>query len=97
MKKIELSSSDKEQLFRDVMDVMSNMFQYYGIDWLAMIFTFFAIYLIGNKTKAGFPIMMCGNSCWIAVGVMTSSVAMIFANIVFLLMNVRALVKWGQS
>lgn len=75
---------------------LTNYLQYYGIDWLAMVFTFLAIYLIGNKTKAGFPLMMCGNTCWIAVGLMTTSLAMMIANLIFFLMNLRALLKWSQ-
>ena len=69
-------------------------FRYFGVDWIAMTFTFVAIYLLGNQSKAGFVTMMCGNSCWVAVGFMTSSVAMIIANVVFLLMNARGWMKW---
>jgi len=71
--------------------------KYYGIDWLAMALTFFALWHIGNKNKVGFIIMMCGNLCWVSIGVMTQSVAMILANIVFLSMNVRAIWKWNKS
>ena len=74
--------------------MIENPLQYQGIDWLAMIFTFVAIWQIGNKNKIGFVIMMTGNSCWIAIGVMTDSLAMIIANIVFFIMNMRALIKW---
>ncbi|MBE3902414.1 hypothetical protein HJ158_25535 [Vibrio parahaemolyticus] len=56
-------------------------FQYYGIDWVAMVLTFLAIWQIGNKNKIGFILMMCGNTSWVAVGYLTGSVAMIIANI----------------
>ncbi|MDB9952012.1 hypothetical protein OAD57_01395 [Porticoccaceae bacterium] len=36
--------------------------QYYGVDWLAMILTFFAVWQIGNKNRTGFILMMGGNS-----------------------------------
>lgn len=58
-------------------------FQYYGIDWVAMVLTFLAIWQIGNKNKIGFILMMCGNTGWVAVGYLTGSVAMIIANIIF--------------
>lgn len=71
--------------------------QYYGIDWLAMFLTLVGIYLIGDKNRFGFVTMMCGNASWIAVGYLTSSLAMAIANFVFLAMNTRALVKWSRD
>ena len=70
-------------------------FQYYGIDWIAMVLTFLAIWQIGNKNKIGFILMMCGNTSWVAVGYLTGSVAMIIANIIFFSMNLRAIIKWS--
>lgn len=70
-------------------------FQYYGIDWVAMLLTFLAIWLIGNKNRIGFVLMMCGNTSWVAVGYLTESVAMIIANIIFFSMNMRAIIKWS--
>ena len=70
------------------------LFQYFGIDWLAMMFTFMAIYLLGNKSRYGFAIMIAGNACWVVVGVLTSSVAMIIANIGFFVMNSRGWYRW---
>ncbi|MCJ8312583.1 MAG: PnuC protein [Saccharospirillaceae bacterium] len=71
--------------------------QYYGVDWLAMVLTFVAIWQIGNKNKIGFMLMMCGNTSWVFVGILTESVAMVIANIIFFSMNVRALLKWGKE
>ena len=70
--------------------------QYYGVDWLAMVLTFVAIWQIGNKNKVGFMLMMCGNTSWVIVGVFTESVAMVIANIIFFSMNIRAFLKWGK-
>jgi hypothetical protein len=44
------------------------MTRYFGLDWLAMFLTFIAIYLLGNKNKSGFLVMMAGNLCWAAIG-----------------------------
>jgi len=74
---------------------MQEAFKYFGIDWFAMVCTFLAIWQIGNKNRIGFVIMMLGNSAWIAIGVLASSQAMILANVVFFLMNGRALIKWS--
>jgi hypothetical protein len=70
---------------------------YYGIDWIAMGFTFIAIYLLGNRSRKGFVTMMCGNTCWVIVGVLSSSVAMVIANAVFLAMNARGWIKWSAT
>ncbi len=67
---------------------------YLGVDWLAMLLTFIAIWLIGNKSRSGFVVMIFGNLCWIVVGVMSGSSAMWVANMIFALMNVRAIIKW---
>ncbi len=71
--------------------------QYFGIDWIAMTLTFLALWQIGNKNKIGFVLMMCGNGCWMTVGYFTESLAMIIANVVFFLMNLRAILKWSAS
>ncbi|MGC9401349.1 PnuC protein [Vibrio genomosp. F10 str. 9ZC157] len=70
--------------------------QFYGIDWIAMVLTFLAIWQIGNKNKIGFILMMCGNSSWIAVGYFTGSLAMVIANLIFMGMNLRAIMKWSK-
>ncbi len=70
--------------------------QYYGVDWLAMAFTFFAIWLIGNQNRLGFVLMMCGNTSWVVVGYLTGSIALIAANVIFFLMNMRAILKWSK-
>ena len=73
-------------------DDLSN---YFGIDWLAMCLTFSAIYLLGNKSRVGFVVMMVGNLCWSAIGLWAHSYAMIIANLGFFSMNVRGFVKWA--
>lgn len=71
------------------------MTQYFGIDWLAMCLTFGAIYLLGNKSRVGFIVMMTGNLCWSVIGLWAGSYAMVIANLGFFSMNVRGYVKWA--
>jgi nicotinamide riboside transporter PnuC len=73
------------------------MVNHYGLDWLAMVLTFGAIYLLGNKRRSGFAFMMAGNLCWVGVGVSASSIAMTMANVVFFTMNLRGLVRWSRK
>ena len=72
------------------------MTQYLGVDWLAMCLTFSAIYLLGNKSRKGFVVMMLGNLCWAAIGIWADSYAMVIANLGFFSMNVRGFVKWAS-
>lgn len=71
------------------------MSEYFGIDWLAMCLTFSAIYLLGNKRREGFVIMILGNLCWTSIGMWAHSYAMVIANLGFLAMNVRGFLRWS--
>ncbi len=73
------------------------VFKYFGIDWLAMVFTFVAIYLLGNKSRLGFVVMMCGNFCWVIIGGLSASLAMVIANLVFFAMNARGWHNWAPE
>lgn len=73
------------------------MTHYLGIDWLAMGLTFSAIYLLGNKSRTGFVVMMLGNLCWSVIGVWAGSYAMVLANLGFFTMNVRGFIKWAPA
>jgi len=77
--------------------MFTSPFQHYGLDWLAMGLTFFAIYALGNKQRYGFCVMIAGNACWITLGFKFESLGMILANVVFLLMNLRGFARWGRS
>ncbi len=74
-----------------------NFLQYYAIDWLAMVLTFWAIWQIGDKRKMGFITMIFGNACWILVGYLTASAGLVIANMLFIAMNLRAIIKWSKS
>jgi hypothetical protein len=71
--------------------------QYLCLDWLAMCLTFAAIYLLGNRSRMGFVVMMIGNLCWSAIGIWAGSSAMVIANLGFFSMNVRGFIKWTPS
>ena len=73
------------------------MTQYLGLDWFAMCLTFFAIYLLGNKNRLGFLVMIAGNVCWSTIGFWAHSYAMVLANLGFLAMNVRGISKWSRQ
>jgi len=68
--------------------------QYFGLDWLAMSLTFWAIYLLGDRNRHGFIVMMIGNLFWAAIGLWAHSYAMVIANLGFFSMNVRGFIQW---
>jgi hypothetical protein len=70
---------------------------YNGIDWIAMCLTFSAIYLLGNKSRIGFVVMMLGNLLWCFIGLWAESYAMVIANLGFFSMNVRGFIKWASQ
>ena len=71
------------------------MSHYDGVDWIAMCLTFSAIYLLGNKSRIGFVVMMLGNLLWCIISLRAHSYAMIIANLGFFSMNVRGFIKWA--
>ena len=73
------------------------MTHYLGLDWLAMALTFAAIYLLGNKSRVGFVVMMVGNLSWVVIGLWAHSWAMVLANLGFLSMSVRGYLKWATA
>jgi len=70
---------------------------YFGLDCAGMCLTFAAIYLLGSKSRLGFSVMMSGNTCWVGVGFLTGSIAMVLANVAFFAMNVRGWLEWSQE
>lgn len=76
---------------------MDILLKYYGIDWVAMALSLYAVYLLGNKNKWGFVSFIISNALWIGVGFMMSSYAVSVGNFVFLLMNTLGLIKWTRE
>jgi nicotinamide riboside transporter PnuC len=76
---------------------MDDIFRYYATDWLGMIATLLAVWLLGNKNKYGFVSFIISNVLWIVVGVLAQSSAITIGNFIFLIINVRGLLKWQKS
>jgi hypothetical protein len=74
-----------------------DIFKYYAIDWFAMSFSFIALYLIGEKNKYAFVFFITGNALWLLLGIILNSLAMIIGNSIFLITNIRGLIKWFRE
>lgn len=74
------------------MDLLLN---YNGLDWLAMVLSLLALWLIGNKNRFGFVAFILANVTWIVVSIwLIHSLGIVLGNVVFLAMNVRGYVNW---
>ena len=71
--------------------------QYHGIDWVATVAGLTGVYLIGNKNKFGFLIMMVASLSWMTVGFMIGSLALILGSTVFFSLHVRGWIKWKKE
>ncbi|KAB8331246.1 PnuC protein [Scytonema tolypothrichoides VB-61278] len=77
--------------------ITSSLFKYYALDWLAMAFSFVAVYLLGNQKRVGFVSFMVANFCWVVVGFMADSIAIAIGNIGFFCLNLRGFLRWSNA
>ena len=77
---------------------MTDLFKYFGLDWLAMLLSVIAMILLGNKVKWGFTLFMLANITWILLGfLLLHSYAIVLGNIIFLITNTRGFIKWNAE
>lgn len=76
---------------------MDWIWKYKGVDWLGMIFATASLYYLGKRKKRGFLLGLLGNVAWMAFGIMTSSVANICSNLVYMGFNIHAWRKWKKK
>jgi len=70
---------------------------YYGVDWTAMVMTFFSLYYLGEKRRAGFVFGVLASISWLTFGVLAGSIANVIANIIFITLNIRGYVNWQKN
>lgn len=71
--------------------------QYYGIDWLATAAGLSGVYLLGNRNRVGFLVMMIASLSWMTVGFLINSIALILGSIVFFSLHVRGFLAWRRE
>jgi uncharacterized membrane protein YjjB (DUF3815 family) len=76
---------------------MTQLTQYYGADWIAMIFTFLWVYSLGNKNRNAFIYGFIGCAAWATYSTFTHSFAGVFANIIISGLNVRGYLMWAPE
>lgn len=74
-----------------------DILKYDGIDWLAMLLSVVAVWLLGNKNKVGFLVFMTANMIWIVLGFLVlESYGIVAGNVFFLISNSRGYVNWKR-
>jgi len=77
--------------------MIEHLIKFYGVDWLATGMTFLSLHYLGNKSKLGFIFGMIASLSWMVFGIIAGSIASPIANILFVYLNARGLVKWQKQ
>lgn len=70
------------------------LFNYYGLDWLSMSFSFYGMWLLGKKRKVSFIFTGVGTAFALAVAIMASQYGFIFANLIMIGISIRNYTLW---
>jgi len=74
------------------------IFNYYGLDWAAMLLSVLAVWMLGNKNKFGFIVFIIANATWIALGAtLMESYGIVLGNVFFLITNSRGFINWNRQ
>jgi hypothetical protein len=73
------------------------LLSYYGVDWTAMVMTFFSLYYLGEKRRAGFVFGVLASISWLTFGVLAGSIANVIANVIFITLNIRGYINWQKT
>jgi hypothetical protein len=76
---------------------MDVLWKYYGVDSLGTGLTLVSLWLLGNRRRSGFVYGLVSNLAWGSFGVMSDSVATVFANAVCFLLNLRGYLRWDHA
>jgi hypothetical protein len=76
------------------MDVLT---RYLGLDWLAVSFGLVAIYQIGDHKKRGFIFYILSALFSLAFAIAVKSIPFMLANIVTIVLQIRAYLKWAKN
>jgi nicotinamide riboside transporter PnuC len=74
--------------------IINDLFRYYGLDWLWYSTSILAVYLLGNKNKLGFVIMIISDIAGLAMAYLTQSSATLVGSLIYLTLNIRGWYAW---
>lgn len=70
------------------------LFNYYGFDWLAMLFGFYGMWLLGKKRKVSFIFTGVGMMLALSVAIMADQYGFVVANLVMIGLSARNYILW---
>ena len=71
-----------------------NLLNYYGLDWLAMLFGFYGMWLLGKKKKVSFIFTAIGTVFAFTVSVLSSQYGFVVANAIAFVLSTRNYILW---
>jgi hypothetical protein len=77
--------------------VLDSLTQYYGLDWAAILLSFFSLNALKNKQVIGFVYGALGCMCALILSILIGSIPMIVANIIFVVMQCRGYLAWKKD
>ena len=73
------------------------LFQFYGLDWLAMALGLSGTYLISNRDKRGFVLNGLACICGLSVAVISGQTGFIAYNAVLIALMLKGYLTWGRA
>lgn len=77
--------------------IFDSITQYYGLDWASIILSFFSLNALKNKQVMGFVYGAIGCICALILSIIISSIPMVVANIIFVVMQCRGYIAWKKD
>ena len=74
-----------------------DLFNYYGLDWLAMLLGFLGMWLLGQKRKVSFIFTGLGMVSALAVAILSSQYGFMVANSIMIVLSIRNYVLWYRE
>lgn len=76
---------------------MPDLFQYYGLDWMALLFGVTGSWLIGGMRREGFFFSMSACLCGFIVAFMSGQYGFVVYNLILISLSTRGYIKWGSQ
>lgn len=74
-----------------------SLLRYNGIDWLLAGLIILHLWMLGNKTRWAFLVGALASCVGLTFGYMVGSIASILMNSIFIMMHIRAFIKWSRN
>jgi len=71
-----------------------DLFNYYGLDWLSMLFGFYGLWLLGKKRKVSFIFTAIGMVLALAVALIANQYGFMVANSIMIFIALRNYRLW---